>query len=112
MRNQRHVAITGDQVGDVAARGFPPVDLAAAQRRLRGKFVQRQKFDAFEMRHLGAGGEARRAAAAWLVLLEAREGGLSPADMLVVQEAERAAADHLPYRLGGGGRRPPFRPET
>src|SRR5262245_56612280 len=103
MRNQRHVAITGDQVGDVAARGFPPVDLATAQRRLRGKSVQRQKFDAFEMRHLGAGGEARGAAAAWPVLLEPSKGGLSPADMLVLQKAERTAADHLPDRLVGRG---------
>ena len=35
--------------------------------------------------------------------------GCGAADMLVMQEAERAAADHLPHRLVRRGRRQPFR---
>jgi len=45
--------------------------------------VQGQKFDAIEIRHLGAGGETRDAAAPWAILLEARECGLGAADMFL-----------------------------
>jgi hypothetical protein len=68
-----------------------------------------KKFDAFEVRHLGAGGEARRAAAPWPVLLETRECSFGAADMLLAQEAERAAADHLLDRLVRRRRRQAFR---
>src|ERR1700730_3539344 len=89
-----------------ATRGLPGTGASNATGKHRRS---PSTLDAFEVRHLGAGGEARGAAATRPVLLEAREGGLGPADMLLAQEAEGAAADHLLYRLVWRGGRQPFR---
>src|SRR5260370_21269702 len=99
MRARRDVVAAGDLWEQVARRRFPPVDLAAAERRLSRERVEGQPFDAVEMHGLGSGGEAGDTrwsrGVARPVFLEPRERGAGAADMLVGQEALGAAAHDL-----------------
>jgi hypothetical protein len=103
MRDERDVAVAGDLVGEIPRRRFPPINLAAGERRLGRERIEGQPFDAIEMHNFRPGGEAERAAGAAGVARpifgEAGEDRAGAADMLAGDEAIGTAADDFLDRL-------------